>query len=208
MTQAKIFAVQTGYFCFSILFMPDNKTLLHDLSQQVDDITARAKRLQSFTEQQLNMPPAADKWSVAQVIAHLVHYNAFYLPKIEEALLKNNKHGTSYTPGWLGNYFTKLMQPLPDGQLSSKMKAPAAAVPPTQLNGHSVLEIFIAQQEQLAKLLQQAAGAHLGKIRIVTSLSTLLRLKLGDTFRFLVAHQQRHFVQIRNVLAQTPVITV
>jgi hypothetical protein len=25
-------------------------------------------------------------------------------------------------------------------------------------------------------------------------------LKLGDTFRFIIAHEQRHFVQIRNTL--------
>ena len=52
---------------------------------------------------------------------------------------------------------------------------------------------------------EKAMDAQLGKIRIATSISSLLKLKLGDTFRFLVAHQQRHFIQIHNTLQQTGV---
>jgi uncharacterized damage-inducible protein DinB len=182
--------------------MFENKLLLDDLSRQLAHITDRAKQLLSLSEQELNTRPAEDQWSTAQVIAHLAHYNTIYLPRIASALAEGHKSSTAYKPGWLGNYFTKLMQPLPDGRLPSKMKAPGASVPPAQLDAHQQMKTFIAQQEQFIGLLQQAGSADLGKIRIATSISSLLKLKLGDTFRFLVAHQQRHFVQIGNTLQQ------
>ncbi len=37
-------------------------------------------------------------------------------------------------------------------------------------------------------------------IKIPLSITRLVKLKLGDTFRFLVAHEQRHFVQARNAI--------
>ena len=43
----------------------------------------------------------------------------------------------------------------------------------------------------------------MGKIRISISISRFVKLKLGDTFRFLIAHEQRHFVQVARTLYVT-----
>jgi hypothetical protein len=32
----------------------------------------------------------------------------------------------------------------------------------------------------------------------------MIKLKLGDTFRFFIAHEQRHFIQIQNTLQLLP----
>ena len=55
---------------------------------------------------------------------------------------------------------------------------------------------FLAHQEELLRLVQAAGRADLGRVRVPISLTPLIRLKLGDTFRFVIAHQQRHFQQI------------
>jgi hypothetical protein len=35
----------------------------------------------------------------------------------------------------------------------------------------------------------------------------MIKLKLGDTFRFLIAHEQRHMIQARNTLKEMGVTT-
>jgi uncharacterized damage-inducible protein DinB len=32
------------------------------------------------------------------------------------------------------------------------------------------------------------------------SIAKFIKIRLGDTFRFLIAHQQRHFAQVANTL--------
>jgi hypothetical protein len=64
-----------------------------------------------------------------------------------------------------------------------------------------MLQEFIRHQHRLLNLLQIAKTANIGRLRIATSLSKLVTLKLGDTFRFFVAHEQRHFLQIEKTFA-------
>jgi len=62
------------------------------------------------------------------------------------------------------------------------------------------LDEFQAQQEWMLSLLQAAKKIDIGGIRLPTTLSKLVSLKAGDTFRFLIAHAQRHMLQaIRSV---------
>ena len=74
------------------------------------------------------------------------------------------------------------------------MKSPANAVPPSSntLDPSSELETFLGFQNRLLYLLQRAQQVNLGGHRVPTSLSNFIRLKLGDTFRFVIAHQERH----------------
>jgi hypothetical protein len=62
------------------------------------------------------------------------------------------------------------------------------------------LNEFLQQQEELLLLLEKAKQVHLGKIHIPISIASFIKLKLGDLFRFFIAHHQRHFVQINNIL--------
>jgi hypothetical protein len=83
-----------------------------------------------------------------------------------------------------------------------KMKSPANATPPSakQLNGPDQLEKYLTHQQQLLQLLQSAHRVDLGRNRAAISLSPWIKLKLGDTFRFVIAHQQRHFQKLEPLL--------
>jgi hypothetical protein len=65
-----------------------------------------------------------------------------------------------------------------------------------------VISNFLDQQFTLLNLLQDAKRKDIGAIRTPVSISRVIKLKTGDTFRFLIAHEQRHFIQIDNTLKQ------
>lgn len=178
-----------------------SQPLLDTLQSQVREMILEADRLQHLPKEQLQAQPGPGRWSVAQVIEHLNFYNRHYVPAIREKLQGHGtQSATSFRPGWLGNYFTKLMQPGENGTLAKKMKAPKNAMPAAQPDGYAQLKAFIDYQQQLLDLLEEARKADLGAIRVPTSLSSLIALKLGDTFRFFIAHAQRHFLQVKRVL--------
>ena len=175
--------------------------LLEHLQADTRQLILVAEYLQSADPGLLLQEPAPGKWSVIQVLEHLNSYGRYYLLAIERSLEKDKPATEVFKPGWLGNYFTKLMKPGADGIITNKMKSPKDHRPAKYLDVLPVLTTFLEQQHYLLELLELAKSKNIGSIRTPISISRLIRLKLGDTFRFVIAHEQRHFVQIDNTLA-------
>ncbi|PHN07382.1 DinB family protein [Flavilitoribacter nigricans] len=181
-----------------------SEKLLDRLAADVREILLKTEPLKSLPEAELREKPTADAWSVVEVIAHLNYYARFYVQAMEEQLDGHQTQAqTEFHPGWFGNYFTKSIGPSPDGTVKNKMNTPKDARPqaPAALSPQEEIAEFVAHQHQILNLLQIARTADLGKIRVPISLTRFIRLKLGDTFRFVIAHEQRHFQQIDRVLS-------
>jgi hypothetical protein len=178
-----------------------SQQLLEMLEADILQLIRKASRLQLESPEILGTMPAPGKWSVAQVLEHLNSYGCYYLPAIEKSLQTGKPANKFFKPGWLGNYFTRLMKPGVDGKIGHKMNAPKnhRPVPGTAIK--PALDKFLEQQQDLLRLLNVAKQKDIGSIRTPVSISPLIRLKAGDTFRFLIAHEQRHFLQIENVIA-------
>lgn len=185
-----------------------SEKLLERLAADVREILLKTEPLKTLDPEELREKPEENAWSVVEVIAHLNYYARFYINAMEEQL---DGHQTqpqpSFRPGWFGNYFTKIIGPSPDGEVKNKMTTPKDARPlaPVALDPQAELHEFVQHQHQLLNLLKIAGSADLGRIRVPISLTRLIRLKLGDTFRFVIAHEQRHFQQIARVLAKDKV---
>jgi hypothetical protein len=174
--------------------------LLEQLQADTRQIIVFASFLQREEEATLLRQPGLDRWSVAQVLEHLNSYGRYYLPAIEKVLSgKMPPHNHSFKPGFLGNYFTNLMKPGKQGR-TKKMRSPKDHVPVSNLDAKKTIALFLTQQQQMLALLEKAKATDIGKLRVPVSIAKFIRLKLGDTFGFLIAHEQRHFVQIENVL--------
>lgn len=178
-----------------------NQELLEKLAASVKDAIRTTEDLGAMSAVQLHRSGRNESWSVIQHLHHLNFYATFYTEAIEDSLERARPAtGSTYKSGWLGNYFTNIIGPAAEQQpLQMKMKSPANAIPPTSetLKTEAVIEEFLVLQKRLLYLLQRARAFDLGKNRVPTSLSTWLRLKLGDTFRFVVAHQERHIQHIQ-----------
>lgn len=175
------------------------QALIDSLQQDVRYTLAQAELLKQIPEAEMLQQPQPGKWSIAQVLEHLNGYNRFYLTEIENALQGNRVSVAAvFKSGFIGNYFTNLMQPKEDGTIAKKMSAPAEYNFGPDLDAQKVLDEFIARQQRLLTLLDKARNADLG-YKVPISISRWIKLKLGDTFRFLVAHQLRHFIQIDKV---------
>jgi len=151
--------------------------------------------------------PTSESWSANECLQHLNSYGRFYLPGIEEALKKSqiDQSATSFSPGWLGNYFTKLMMPGTDGKPSKKMNSPKDHSPKTIIDSPLVISEFIDQQEKLLALLNTAKKFDLNTVKVGISIAPIIKLKLGDVFRFVIAHQVRHILQAERALANAGV---
>lgn len=178
----------------------NSQELLRDLEASVRKGITTIEDMQPQEEALLHKAGPNNSWSVVQHLHHLNFYATFYTEAIEAALDQARSTAKpTFRSGWLGHYFTDIIGPATAGaSLKKKMKSPANAQPPASdtLDAATQMEVFLALQNRLLYLLQRARQVDLGAHRVPTSLSNFVRLKLGDTFRFVIAHQERHFQHI------------
>ena len=175
--------------------------LIDKLQKDVRQLISAAEHLRQTDPVKLSYPPAEGSWSVAQCLEHLNAYNRYYLPQIEKSISHISKDLNAwFVPGFWGERFTKMMTPSNVYEVTNKMKAPKGYRPEGGLNVVAVFDEFIAHQHKLLRLLDVSRKRNLNTIRIPISISKFIKLKLGDTYRFLIAHEQRHMIQARNAL--------
>jgi len=175
--------------------------LIDQLQTDVRQIIAAAEHLKKADSVKLTYAPEEGKWSVVQCLEHLNAYNRYYLPQIDKATAHISKDLNAwFVPGFWGDRFTKMMLPTNVYEIKKKMKAPKGYRPEKSLNVDAVFKEFFEHQSKLLRLLDVSRKRNLNTIYIPISISKFIKLKLGDTFRFLVAHEQRHTIQARNAL--------
>jgi len=177
-----------------------SEELLLQLQSVVRSHIAAATRLKQEDPALLLEQPGAGCWSVIQVVQHLNTYGEFYLPAIHTAMQQSRPARPYFKPGWLGDYFTKMISPDAVGNIGKKMKAAPRHRPSFHADAQPVISLFLEQQYTLLDLLEKARAKDLSGIKTPVSIASFIRLRLGDTFRFLVAHQERHFVQMERTL--------
>lgn len=174
------------------------EVLLDELKNRTGHHLQYAETLLLMPENDLNFRTSSDSWSALECLEHLNRYGDFYIPEISSKISASVTTPTSdFKPGLLGNYFVKSM--LPKEKLS-KMKTLKAMNPIHSQLDKEVVNEFIKQQQQLLDLLEKARHINLEKTKTSISISKLITLKLGDTFRFLVYHNARHIAQAERVI--------
>lgn len=173
--------------------------LLADLKQSTQAVLKRGEDYLQLDLAALNYKSTAESWSVLECMEHLNRYGDFYLPEIQERIkkAKTDTHTKNFKSGWLGNYFAKSM--LPREQLN-KMNTFKSMNPAGSRLDKATLEKFVAQQKKMLNLLEQAENVHLAKVKTSISISKWIKLRLGDTFRVVIYHNQRHVVQADKAL--------
>jgi len=185
-----------------------SEELIDQLESDVRKIIAAAEHLRQADQVKMSYVAEQGSWSVAQVLEHMNMYSRYYHPIIEKSMVHITRDTNAwFIPGFWGNYFTKAMMPKNVYDIKNKMKASRHYIPEKSLNVETVINEFIQHQHKLLHLLEIARRRNLNSIHIPISISKMIRLKLGDMLRFLVAHEQRHMIQARNAVKAVGIAT-
>jgi anion-transporting ArsA/GET3 family ATPase len=175
-----------------------SEKLTDELIEATQKLIQRAEKIKTVSESQLNTRPSSESWSALETLEHLNLYGDFYNPEINQRLTGNtSQNQDTFKSGVIGNWFVGLMEPK---EKLNTMKTFADKNPLGSALDKSTIERFLAQQEEFLKLLNASRKVSLSKTKTSISISKVLKLKLGDTFRFIVAHNQRHLDQAERAL--------
>lgn len=176
-----------------------NEILINELLAQTNKCIEAANRFQQLSLEQLRCKQNSESWCILECIVHLNMYSDYYLSIIEENIASNNlKSGITFKSGLLGNYFANLMTD--NNTTITKMKAPKDKTPTlADLTSKLPLDLFVENQERFKKILVNAQKVDLTKIKTPISLTKLIKLRLGDTLRFVSYHNVRHIHQAERI---------
>ncbi|GAB3202770.1 hypothetical protein ABID22_001055 [Pontibacter aydingkolensis] len=148
----------------------------------------------------LNFKPGPESWSILECLEHLNRYSRYYNPALAKAIAKN-ADGTftgSINYSWLGKKSLDIVRL----QNMKKHKTVKHMNPNNSQLGRTTVDEFLKHQEELQQLLQNAKGSNLNKKVIPVEFFKLLKLRIGETLEFMVAHQERHVQQALRVKQQ------
>ncbi len=161
------------------------------------------KELKKKTDKQLSWRPNPGIWSVQDILAHINEYNKQYLETITEKI-KETRFDTpseDYKSSPLGKSAWKSMKLGKMNNVRRKYRSPRKVNPmyATELISGNEIPVFLESQDLFLRVLKKAKEVNLKKVKIPSSISKIIRLRLGDALLFLAYHQQRHIQQIKNL---------
>jgi hypothetical protein len=151
--------------------------------------------------EQFNWRPDARSWSAGQCMEHLNITARRALPLFEEAIREGRARGLAhsgpYVYGFLERWFLRVLEP-PVKRL--RVGAPKEFLPGDYLDPEMVMGEFAALHERARRLILEANGLDLARIKVPSAFSRRVRYSLGMGFWILTAHDRRHVWQARMVL--------
>ncbi|HEX8359351.1 MAG TPA: DinB family protein, partial [Longimicrobium sp.] len=160
-----------------------------------------AELLDGLSRAQLAWAPEPGRWSVGENVSHLRTLNTRYIEAIDEAIAAARARGHTgferHKPGLIGGFMVRFMEP----PVKRRVKTPAVFVSEGAHDWAAERAGYHATHEALEERLHAAGGISLNKARVASPASRLLRIKLGDAFALLLAHDRRHLWQIRQLRA-------
>jgi hypothetical protein len=174
---------------------------LPQIYDEAEAVAGEAKTLFGhLNSEQLNWKPAADSWSVAQCIDHLISINHEYYPVFDRILKgeygKTFFHSMPFLPAFFGRVMIKAVSP----ESRRKLKAPGAARPSSSSIDPQIVDRFIAHQRETLAKMKSLEGMGPAGIIITSPFAGAVVYSLLDTFRLIVAHERRHFTQAQRVM--------
>lgn len=175
-----------------------SEQLISDLVELTRKNLNVAENLKLKSTEALNRKASPESWSALECIEHLNRYGDFYMPEITTCINKriakesDQNKNREFKSNWLGNYFSNMMKVREN---LNTMKTLKVMNPIGSQLSNEVLDKFIDQQKITLDLLTSSRGISLTKTKTAISISKFIKLRLGDTFRVVIYHNERHLVQ-------------
>jgi hypothetical protein len=156
------------------------------------------KIVKSLPLDKLNHKPSENRWSVAEILAHLVNVNTSYFPIFEDVKNENYKSSWWTKVPWIPQKTGEL--------LLNAMKAPRKTKtfgswhPSMSLYDERILEDFFNQQHKLSHYIQELEPMLEENIIISSPISKWVVYPLPMAFEIIITHEERHLGQIKDTL--------
>lgn len=177
---------------------------VRELLEAHDQIQARGlSLLDGLSNDAGNWKPDPKRWSALECFQHINITEDLYHRKMQPAIASARERGmTGSGPftykGWLGKFLIRNMTTPPE----KPFKAPGLFKPEgrSKLDVDAVRTEFLKRREEARALLRASDGLDLARVRFGNPMLGLIRMRLGQSFQIMAAHDRRHLWQAEQML--------
>ncbi|HKR00199.1 MAG TPA: DinB family protein, partial [Pyrinomonadaceae bacterium] len=148
---------------------------------------------------QVNWSAAPGHWSIAECLDHLTVTNREMMNGIKAAVSDAHARGLTgsgpFRHGLIGNMIVRSMEP----PAKMKFKAPKIFKPRQHQSPDAVARDFFQTQDEVLRLVEEANGLNLSRVKLHSPVTRLIKLSLGQAFGLIMTHNRRHLWQARQV---------
>src|SRR6056297_1435211 len=173
-----------------------------DIRSEINQAISTLESYQNIPLDTFRLKLNKKTWNCAEVCKHLIQFNQIYIRQMQQIVseMPNPVTGAEpFQPGWLYRQFITLLEP----PYRLKIKTIAPMYPSkNDTTPANVVETLIETELQLLKLADHAEKGNwdLAKISGKNPLLTFAPMNLVEFLAVLLAHQRRHFWQIKQIL--------
>jgi hypothetical protein len=176
---------------------------LRAIEQELAAITTRAARLvDRVDESGFHHRPGANRWSIAECLAHLNLTTRAYLPLIDDALQIGRLIPMSRPRRFRRDFTGWLLCRMAEPPYRFRATTTAPFVPSGAGTRAEVLADFVRLQQELTSRVYHAEGLDLTSLVIISPFDGRLSYHLYSCFRVLPTHQRRHLWQAERVFEE------
>lgn len=172
----------------------DQDLLYKELQDLVQAHQSQLESLKALDLSQLQSRPNPEAWNALECLEHLNRYGDFYLPECKRVLAsaKKAKANPQFKSSWLGEYFAQSMWPKANFKSMQTFKVMNPSGDKVEL---AVMDKFSQQLQDWQQFLDGARLYDWRRTKTNISISSLIKLRLGDTLRVVFYHNERHLRQ-------------
>jgi hypothetical protein len=174
------------------------ESALEDLRARLAaDLEALMGAVASLGQAQADWRPAPDRWSVGEVLHHLVLSNCSFALVVRKLVDRGRREGLSARP--YGRRSWPRLRVIADVQVSGPVRNPERVTPGRGLPVEQLRRELVESHRAVGLQIPELAGLDLGALRFPHPLG--FELNLFQWADIAGAHERRHLHQIETVLA-------
>jgi len=176
-----------------------------ELAEKLERQFTIIEELKRLDEKTLTQQPADGGWSASECMVHMNLAMEIYLDQFEFMKDRLKPANGPYKPTFLARKLIQSQPPDEKGMIRFKIKTmkrldPRKSDLPADLSALDRLQENLSRLRQITEIMQ---GKDSKSFKVETVLGPMLKLYAGDAVRFISAHNERHFRQIKNILKKT-----
>ncbi len=175
---------------------------LSRIHQEIESVIQDVEQnLSGLNRAQFNWKPAPKSWSIAECMKHLLIVYGKYRPQLVKKVA--GIPSQEIMAPYQSSFFGRVMMGFVNPDKFKKTPAPGMLRPKGSSDYDlSVRTEYLSYLNEVNSFVEKADGLNLNKIKINSSVGSIIRFNLGDYFEIESMHNRRHVAQMKRVKAQ------
>ncbi len=187
------------------MFQAPKNLFMH--SEFIKDLNLATEEVKNtfsgLSGQNLNWKTDPAKWSIAQILHHIIVSNEKYFPQFDQIISGKKKNSFSQN-FFLTHLFGKWLLKTVSREIKMKMKTPLVFYPSNSPFDQKIISDFVEHQKKMESYIVRISAVNFSKNRVSSPALKVFSFSVPDCFCLLINHEFRHIKQAKNLLKSMP----